>query len=125
MEVPIFTGRGVAERVARARLEERELALLRDAKRADLELEGQRAGAAVRDAERIAELASQELAYARENLDVLLAQFEEGRIHLAETGESAGAGVQCVGRTDRVTLRTCQGETRGCLFRGRHPRCAW
>ena len=84
LEVPIFTGRGVAERVARARLEERELALLRDAKRADLELEGQRARAAVRDAERIAELASQELAYARENLDVLLAQFEEGRIHLAE-----------------------------------------
>ena len=84
LAVPIFTGRSVAERVARARLEERELALLRNAKRADLELEGQRARSAVRDAERIAELATQELAYARENLDVLLAQFEEGRIHLAE-----------------------------------------
>ena len=84
LQVPLFTGRGVAERVARARLEERELALRREAKRRAIELEGQRASALLREAEGLRDLAKLELEYARENVDVLLAQFEEGRIALDE-----------------------------------------
>ncbi len=83
-ELPIFTGRGVAEQVARARLEERELALRANVKREDLELETQRAYTALREAERRAELARLELDYSRESLDVLLAQFEAGTVSLGE-----------------------------------------
>ena len=84
LEIPLFSGRGVAEQVARARLEERELALRESFKREDLEKEGQRVDLALREAERLAELAKLELDYARESLDVLLAQFEEGTISLGE-----------------------------------------
>ncbi len=83
-EIPVFTGRGTAERVARARLEERELALQQDARRAAVEVEGLRAEATFRQARRLAELSKHELDFARENLDVLLAQFDEGRISLDE-----------------------------------------
>ena len=82
LQVPIFTGRGVAERVARARIEERELELRRNAKRAELRMEGRRAATGLREAERGSELAKHELEYARESLDVLLAQFDEGRVGL-------------------------------------------
>ncbi|MCY4188138.1 MAG: TolC family protein [Bryobacterales bacterium] len=84
VEIPIFPGRGVAEAVAGARLEERELALRKSAKRESLALAVQRALAAQGDAERGRDLARQELAYARERLDVLLAQFDEGRIAAAD-----------------------------------------
>ena len=83
-EIPVFTGRGTAERVARARLEERELALQRGARRAAVELQGLRAEADLRQAERLADLARHELDFARESLDVLLAEFGEGRISLDE-----------------------------------------
>ena len=84
VEIPFFTGRSVAERVAKARLEERELSLRRSAKRTSLALAAQRAEASLDDAERGRALAGRELAYARESLDVLLAQFNEGRIALEE-----------------------------------------
>ena len=84
LRVPIFTGRGVAERVARARIEERELELRRNAKHAELRMEGRRAAIGVREAERGSELAKHELEYARESLDVLMAQFDEGRVGLDE-----------------------------------------
>ena len=84
LQVPLFTGRGVAERVARARIEERELELRRNAKRAELRMEERRASASLREAERGSELAKHELAYARESLDVLMAQFDEGRVGLQE-----------------------------------------
>ncbi len=84
VEIPIFTGRGVAEKVAQARIDERELALRQNAKRAALALAAQQAGAGLRAAERHSDLAKQELDYARESLDVLLAQFDEGRIALDE-----------------------------------------
>lgn len=84
LRVPIFTGRGVAERVARARIEERELELRRNAKHAELRMEGRRAATGVREAERGSELAKHELEYARESLDVLMAQFDEGRVGLDE-----------------------------------------
>ena len=83
-EIPVFTGRGVAERVARARLEERELALRQRARREAVDLEELRAHATLRQAERLAGLAKRELDFARENLNVLLAQFDEGRISLDE-----------------------------------------
>ena len=84
VEIPFFTGRSVAERVSRARLEERELTLRRNAKRTALALAAQRAQASLDEAWRGRALAGQELAYARESLDVLLAQFDEGRISLEE-----------------------------------------
>lgn len=84
LQVPIFTGRGVAERVARARIEERELELRRNAKRAELRMAGRRASAGLRDAQRGSELAKHELDYARASLDVLMAQFDEGRVGLDE-----------------------------------------
>lgn len=84
VELPIFAGRGVAEEVARARLDERGLTLRRETKRSELELQGKRALAALRKAERGAELARRELEFARESLDVLLARFEEEQISLDE-----------------------------------------
>ncbi len=84
LELPLFGSRGVAEEVARARLEERELEVRRETKRSELELQGQRALAGLRAAERGAELARQELEFARESLDVLLARFEEEQIPLDE-----------------------------------------
>lgn len=84
LQIPLFTGRGLAERVARARIDERELEIRREAARAAIRLEGRTADAALREAERSGDLAEQELAYARESLDVLMAQFEQGDIALAE-----------------------------------------
>ena len=83
-EIPVFTGRGTAERVARAKLEQRELALQQGARRVAVELQGLRAEADLRQAERLADLAKHELDFARESLDVLLAEFDEGRISLDE-----------------------------------------
>ena len=83
-EVPLFQGRAVAERIARARLEERELELRQSARRAAIELEWQRAGSELRRAERRGGLAQQELDFARESVDLLLAQYEEGLIPLDE-----------------------------------------
>ena len=83
-EVPLFQGRGVAERVARAKLEERELEVRQRARRSAIEIESQRARAAVRQAGRLGDLAQQELDFARENVSVLLAQYEEGLIPLDE-----------------------------------------
>lgn len=83
-EFPLFVGRGTAERVARARLRERELSLERDARRAAAGMAELRAAATLNDAQRLAALARQELDFARENLEVLLAQFDEGRIPLDE-----------------------------------------
>ncbi len=84
LEIPLFQGRGVAERVARARIEERELELRQSARRAAILLEGEKAEAALRQAERLSVLAQQELEFARERLDMLLAQFDEGVISLDE-----------------------------------------
>ena len=84
VELPIFGSRGAAAEVARARLEERELEVRRETKRSELELQGQRALAALREAERRAELARQEREFARESLDVLLARFEEEQVSLDE-----------------------------------------
>ena len=84
LQIPLLNGRGVAERVVRARLEERELQVRRHPKETALELEGRRAYASLREAERRNELAKQELDHARESVDVLLAQFEEDRVALDE-----------------------------------------
>ncbi|MCY4594041.1 MAG: TolC family protein [Bryobacterales bacterium] len=84
LQVPLFTGRGLAERVARARIEERELEIQQEAKRASIDMQARRAVVAVREAERLGGLAQQELDYARESLDVLMARFDEGLVTLAE-----------------------------------------
>ena len=82
--VPLFTGRGLAERVARARIEERELEIRQDATKAAIDMEARRAMVAVREAQRLGALAQQERDYARESLDVLMARFDEGLVTLAE-----------------------------------------
>ncbi len=79
-QAPLFAGRGVGERMAKARLEARGLELRRKVRRADVEIESLRAYEGVREAESRLGLARLELDYARENLGVLLAQFEEGRL---------------------------------------------
>lgn len=84
LQMPLFAGRGSAARIARARLEEREVRLRRTIQESALQAEGHRAFEALQEAERRLELARLELSYARQNLDVLLAQFEEGRIALDE-----------------------------------------
>ena len=84
VEIPLFTGRGIAERVAKERLQERELTLRQEARRAAIEVDGLRSNASLNQAERLADLARQELAFARENLGVLLAQFDEGSIGMEE-----------------------------------------
>ena len=84
LQIPVFTGRGVAEQVARARLEEREIALKETFKREALQRAARRAQTVLLEAERLAELARLELDYARESLDVLLARFEEGTVSLGE-----------------------------------------
>ena len=84
VEIPVFTGRGIAERVAKERLRERELTLRQEARTAAVEVDGLRSRALLKQAERLADLARQELAFARENLSVLLAQFDEGSIGVEE-----------------------------------------
>ncbi len=79
-QVPLFAGKGVGERIAKAKLEARELEVKRKVKQADIEIESLRAYESVREAESQTKLARMELDYARENLSVLLAQFEEGRL---------------------------------------------
>ncbi len=79
-QAPLFAGKGVAERRAKARLEARGLELQRKVRQADIEIESLRAYENVREAESRTKLARLELDYARENLGVLLAQFEEGRL---------------------------------------------
>lgn len=79
-QVPLFAGKGVGERIAKAKLEARALELQRKVKHADIEIESLRVYESVQEAESQTKLARMELDYARENLSVLLAQFEEGRL---------------------------------------------
>ncbi len=79
-QAPLFAGKGVGERMAKARLEARSLELRRKLRQAEIEIESMRAYESVREAESQTRLAGLELDYARENLGVLLAQFEEGRL---------------------------------------------
>ncbi len=83
-EIPLFQGRGVAEKVAQARLEERELELRQDARETAIALERERSEATLHEAQRLCLLAKQELEFARERLGVLLAQFDEGLIAMDE-----------------------------------------
>lgn len=84
VELPLFSGRAVAAQVARATIEERELALRKEVRKSELELEIASAAAGLAAARREADLAVMELALAREGLDVLLARYEEGQITLAD-----------------------------------------
>ncbi len=84
VELPLFSGRAVAAQVARATIEERELALRKEVRQTELELAIESAAAALAAARQEADLAVMELAVAREGLDVLLARYEEGQITLAD-----------------------------------------
>lgn len=79
LSVPVFTGRAVSSRVAKASLAAREAGLRLAARRTAVEAESHRLFQAVEDAEGARKLARLELDYARESLGVVLAQFEEGR----------------------------------------------
>lgn len=82
LSVPIFVGKAVSSRVAKASLEAREAGLQLAARRTAVEEESHRLFQAVQDAEGARKLTRLELDYARESLDVVLAQFEEGRTTL-------------------------------------------
>ncbi len=79
-QVPLFASKGVAERMAKAGLEARGLEIQRKIRQADIEIESLRAYENLRETESRTKLVRLELDYARENLGVLLAQFEEGRL---------------------------------------------
>ncbi len=108
--LPLFPGREVGPAVARARLHERDLALRRDAMRASLALEMEKADATLQGAERREHLAAQELAYARARLDMLLAHLDEGRAGLgqvlrARIAESSAWGARMGARFDLARAR--------------------
>ena len=84
VEIPVFTGRGTAERVAKERLRERELTLRQEARKVAVEVDRMRSDALLNQAERLAGLARQELDFARENVSVLLARLDEGGIAVEE-----------------------------------------
>lgn len=84
LEVPILSGRRTAERVARARLDEREVAIRATAVEGELAMRDMRARAELKSAQRAAELAGMELEVARERLNVALARFGAGEISLGD-----------------------------------------
>ncbi len=82
LRVPIFTGKAVSSRVARAGVERREAELELAARRSSVEAESYELYQALENAQGAGVLAKLELDYARESLDVRLAQFEAGRAAL-------------------------------------------
>jgi outer membrane protein TolC len=79
LSVPVFTGKAVSSRVARASIGEREARLQLEARQSGIELETYRLYAQSQQAQSAQTLARLELDFARESLSVALAQFEEGR----------------------------------------------
>jgi outer membrane protein TolC len=77
--VPVFTGKAVSSRVARASVAEREARLQLEARESGIELEAYQLYRQAEQARAAQKLARLELDFARENLSVTLAQFEEGR----------------------------------------------
>lgn len=84
LQVPVFTGKAVSSRVAKASVEAREAQARLDSRRSSVEIESHRLFRVVQDAESARKLAKLELDYAREALGVTLARFEEGRVALEE-----------------------------------------
>jgi outer membrane protein TolC len=84
LQIPVFAGTAVAAQVrqAEARLEKARLAL--QALRSSVVLETRKAWLSMRDAESARQFARLDLEVARENLDVVLARFEEGRAGLRD-----------------------------------------
>jgi outer membrane protein len=79
LSVPVFTGKAVSSRVARAGIEEREARLQLEARQSGIELETYQLYRQAEQARSTRKLARLELDFARESLSVALAQFEEGR----------------------------------------------
>ena len=79
LSVPVFTGKAVSSRVARASVAEREARLQLEARESGIELEAYQLYRQAEQARAAQKLARLELDFARENLSVTLAQFEEGR----------------------------------------------
>ena len=79
LSLPIFTGKAVSSRVARASVLEREARLQLEARKAGLDLETYQLHAQAEQARSAQQIARLELDFARESLSVTLAQFEEGR----------------------------------------------
>ena len=79
LSVPVFTGKAVSSRVARASIAEREARVQLEARQAGIELETYQLYRQAEQARSAQKLARLELDFARESLSVTLAQFEEGR----------------------------------------------
>ncbi len=83
-QIPIFAGKTVSARVGKVALEARDLHLRQAAAASRVKLEAQRLFQQVEQAERVFKLTRQELDFARENLTVQLALFDEGHASLEE-----------------------------------------
>lgn len=79
LSVPVFTGKAVSSRVARASIAEREARLQLEARQSGIELESYQLYRQAEQARSAQKLARLELDFARESLSVTLAQFEEGQ----------------------------------------------
>lgn len=84
LQVPVFTGKAVSSRVAKASVEAREAQARLAARKSAVAVESHRLFQHVKDAESAQKLAQLELDYARESLGVLLARYQEGRASLEE-----------------------------------------
>jgi outer membrane protein TolC len=89
-QLPLFAGRQIASRVAQAETEIAQTNLRLAAARSAAALETRRLFRAVRQAEAGRDLARLELDFARENLSVMLARFDEGRVSLQAVEEARG-----------------------------------
>jgi outer membrane protein TolC len=82
LQAPIYAGKSVSSRIERARIEEREAELRHLSRRSSLVVESHRLYQHVEEADGLFRLAKMELDYARQSLDVFLAEYDEGRIAL-------------------------------------------
>jgi len=84
LQVPVFTGKAVSSRVAKASVEAREAQARLAARKSAVAVESHRLFQNVQDAESAQKLAQLELDYARESLGVLLTSYQEGAASLEE-----------------------------------------
>jgi len=82
--IPVFAGKRVSSRVGEAKLEARETRIRQAATRSNVDVEAKRLFHRVHTTEGAAKVARLELDFARENLTVVLARFDEGRATLED-----------------------------------------
>ncbi len=87
-QIPLFTGPGVGARVAQTEADIARLRLELESTRTQIAIRARRQYQQVRQAEAVREVARLDLEVAREQLSVLLAQMEEGKVALRQVEEA-------------------------------------